>query len=215
MVLTRPARSPGLPSAVTDDPTAQTRHLLQRINAGDAEAVEKLLPYIYDELHGLARRIMAGERHEHTLQPTALINEAFMRLIDRNDPQWEDRMHFVRVAARAMRNVLVDHARARSAAKRGGGNVKVTLDEGLVLEGDDPESLLHVHETLERLAGVDPQLGQIVELRFFGGLKDAEIGAALGVSERTVQRGWRMARAWLSREMASDKVDDRDRGDAD
>jgi RNA polymerase sigma factor (TIGR02999 family) len=196
---------------VTDDPTAHTRLLLQRINAGDAEAVEQLLPYIYDELHGLARRIMAGERHEHTLQPTALINEAFLRLIDQSAPGIQDRVHFVRVAARAMRNVLVDHARARSAAKRGGGNLKVTLDEGLVLEDGDSDSLLHVHETLERLSAVDPQLGQIVELRFFGGLKDAEIGAAIGVSERTVQRGWRMARAWLSREMTND----RDRPDAD
>lgn len=117
-------------------------------------------------------------------------------------------MHFVRVAARAMRNVLVDHARARSAAKRGGGGVKVTLGDDLVVESDDADGLLNVHETLEKLTKVDPQLGEIVELRYFAGLKDAEIASAIGVSERTVQRGWRMARAWMSREL----TDQEDRG---
>jgi RNA polymerase sigma factor (TIGR02999 family) len=189
---------------VSSDPSSQPTRLLQQINAGDRSAVERLLPIIYDELHAQARRIMGGERREHTLQPTALINEAFLRLVDQDSPGYEDRMHFLRVASRAMRNVLVDHARARAAQKRGGDHLKVTLDAGLVVDASAPEQLLVVHETLERLGEVDPQLAQIVELRYFGGLIDKEIGAAIGVSERTVQRSWRMARAWMTREMAKE-----------
>lgn len=199
-----PRPRPFRPDPVSSDPSSQPTRLLQQINAGDRSAVERLLPIIYGELHALAQRIMGGERREHTLQPTALINEAFLRLVDQESPEYQDRVHFVRVASRAMRNVLVDHARARAAQKRGGGRLEVTLDAGLVVDASAPEQLLVVDETLERLGAVDPQLAQIVELRYFGGLTDKEIGAAIGVSERTVQRSWRIARAWMTREMAKE-----------
>jgi RNA polymerase sigma factor (TIGR02999 family) len=193
---------------VTSDNASEATRLLGQMNAGEQQAAERLLPLIYEELHKLAGSLMARERADHTLQPTALVNEAYVRLIQQQRPQWESRVHFVRVAARAMRNVLVDHARARRAQKRGKGFAQVTLDEGLALAVDDAEGLLVVDETLNRLRTMDEQLGEIVELRFFGGLTDAEIGAALGISERSVQRGWRTARAWLSREMAREERSD-------
>lgn len=165
-------------------------------------AVEQLLPYLYEELHGLARQLMGGERSAHTLQPTALINEAYMRLGEAGAGAAEDRSHFIRLAARAMRQVLVDHARARKAKKRGGEQAQVTLDESLVAADGEPEDLLEVHEALHKLAGMDPQLSQLVELRFFGGLREEQIAATLGMSVRSVQRSWRAARAWLRREMS-------------
>jgi len=193
---------------VTSDTPSEASRLLGQMNAGEHRAAERLLPLIYDELHKLAGSLMARERADHTLQPTALVNEAYVRLIGDELPQWESRVHFVRVAARIMRNVLVDHARARRTKKRGGGFAQVTLDEGLALAAGDAEGLLIVDETLNRLRAMDEQLGEIVELRFFGGLNDAEIGTALGTSERSVQRGWRMARAWLSREMGREEGSD-------
>jgi RNA polymerase sigma factor (TIGR02999 family) len=191
---------------LTPDPDKDTpiTELLQQLNLGLKGAADRLLPAIYGELHNVAQRIMVGERPGHTLQPTALINEAFIRLIRPDDPNWKNRRHFVRIAARAMRNVLVDHARARKAQKRGGAGVPITLDEGLVVGSNDPDSVIAVHEALERLNKVDPQLAQVVELRFFGGLTEAEIGATIGISERSVQRGWRVARAWLTRELSDE-----------
>jgi RNA polymerase sigma factor (TIGR02999 family) len=184
-----------------DRKDAQITELLQQLNLGTPGAVDRLLPVIYDELHGLARNIMAGERHGHTLQPTALINEAFIRLIRPDDPNWQNRGHFLRLAARAMRNVLVDHARARKAEKRGGERMPITLDVDVIGDRADPDCLIAVHETLERLHKVDSRLAQIVELRFFGGFKNAEIGATIGISERSVERGWRVARDWLTQEI--------------
>jgi RNA polymerase sigma-70 factor (ECF subfamily) len=193
---------------VTSPNASEVTRLLGQIDAGESRAAEQLLPLIYDELHQLAGSLMAGERSNHTLQPTALVHEAYVRLVQNQRPEWEGRVHFVRVAARAMRNVLVDHARARRAQKRGEGFAQVTLDEGLTFAVDDPAGLLVVDETLSRLRAMDEQLGDVVELRFFGGLSNAEIAKALDISERTVERGWRTARAWLNREIAREESGD-------
>lgn len=178
---------------------AATTRLLRAATAGDAAAAEQLMPFVYDELHRIAGALMGKERANHTLQATALLNEAFLRLVEPG-ASYDDRAHFLRVAARAMRNVLVDHARARSAQKRGGGK-RVDLDVEALAGRDDPAGLLAVDETLARLAAVDPQLAQLVELRFFGGLDNPAIAEALGMSLRSVERGWRTARAFLAREL--------------
>lgn len=185
----------------TPDPAATTR-LLRKVGGGDRDAAEQLFPLVYDELHRLAGRLMGQERHNHTLQPTALLNEAYLRLIDPG-AGYEDRGHFLRVAARAMRHVLVDHARARSAKKRHGGQ-RVELDAELVATRDDADSLLAVDETLERLHDLDPQLAELVQLRYFGGLDNQTTAEALGTSLRSVERGWRTARAFLVRELGHD-----------
>ena len=167
--------------------------------AGDLDAAEQLLPIVYQELHQLARRLMGNERASHTLQATALLHEAWLRLAEPGG-DYADRGHFLRVAARAMRHVLVDHARARAAHKRGNG-LRVDLDAEALAAPDDAASLLAVDETLARLHALDPQLAQIVELRFFGGLDNPSVAESLGISLRSVERGWRTARAFLIRDL--------------
>ncbi len=167
--------------------------------AGDLDAAEQLLPIVYQELHQLARRLMGNERASHTLQATALLHEAWLRLAEPGG-DYVDRGHFLRVAARAMRHVLVDHARARAAHKRGNG-LRVDLDAEALAAPDDAASLLAVDETLARLHALDPQLAQIVELRFFGGLDNPSVAESLGISLRSVERGWRTARAFLIRDL--------------
>lgn len=180
---------------------AQTTILLTQAQGGDASAAERLAPQIYEELRRLAAIYLRGERPDHTLQPTALVHEAYLRLIDASRVDWRDRAHFFRTAARAMRRVLVDHARARGAEKRAGARQRITL------AGVDPElagpdfELLALDELLERLAVLHERHAQVVELRFFGGLTIAETAAALGVSETTVEDDWAMARAWLQRQL--------------
>jgi len=181
-------------------PRSEPTRLLQSLRAGDPAAAEQLLPLVYEELHQRARRMMQ-DGAGHTLQPTALIHEAFLRLVDQDDLQSESRLHFVNIAARAMRFVLADHAKAKGADKRGGGQRPVTLDEGAVGVVFQSENLLALEDALTRLAQVDEQLARIVELRFYGGLEHKEVAAALGVSLRTVERGWRVARAWLANAM--------------
>lgn len=182
----------------------KTTRLLRAVGAGDADAAEQLFPLVYDELHRLAGRLMGQERGNHTLQPTALLNEAYLRLVEPGSG-YDDRGHFLRVAARAMRHVLVDHARARAAKKRQAGK-RVELDADLVAVRDDAESLLAVDEILEKLKRLDPQLCQLVELRFFGGLDNPTAAEALGTSLRSVERGWRTARAFLVRELGVDEA---------
>lgn len=180
---------------------AQTTILLTQAQAGDVSASERLAPQIYDELRRLAAIYLRGERPDHTLQPTALVHEAYLRLIDASRVDWRDRAHFFRTAARAMRRVLVDHARARRAEKRAGSWQRITLAEiDPELSGPDLE-LLALDELLEQLAGLHERHAQVVELRFFGGLTIAETAAALGVSETTVEDDWAMARAWLLRQL--------------
>ena len=171
--------------------------LLRDWREGDLGARDRLVAVLYPELRALADRQLRGERANHTLQPTALVHEAFLRLVEGEGPEWEGRRHFLAVAARAMRRVLVDHARSRNAAKRGGGAARLPLDDALMLYEDRATDLLALDEALDRLDGLDNQLGRIVELRFFGGLTNREAGEVLGLSTRSVERGWSTARAWL------------------
>lgn len=179
---------------------AHTTSLLLRLAGGESAAAKDLLPLVYEELHALGRHMLRG-RAAHTLGPTALIHEAYLRLVDTEqagrDQGWNGRGHFLKVAANAMRNVLVDHARARGAKKRGGGRRQVTFDEGVMAIAEEADQLLAVDEALRKLAQVDPRMAQIVELRFFAGLNHEEVAEAMETSLRTVERSWRMARAWL------------------
>jgi RNA polymerase sigma-70 factor, ECF subfamily len=188
-----------LPMSAPEPDRTKTTHLLRALGSGDAVAAAQLMPLVYEELHRIAGRLMHRERASHTLQATALLNEAFVRLIEPG-ASYADRSHFLRVAARAMRNVLVDHARARASQKRDGG-VRVDLDTQAFAAHDDGPGLLIVDETLAQLAASDTQLAQLVELRFFGGLDNREIAQALDMSLRSVERGWRTARAFLARSM--------------
>ena len=176
--------------------------LLLKWSDGDSSARETLMPLVYEELRRLASKYLRRERVNHTLQPTALVHEAYLQLIDQQKVEWQNRAQFFGLAARLMRNILVDHARNRQAAKRGGGHYSVSLSRADRLS-DKPEiDLVALHETLERLATRDPQKSQIVELRFFGGLTIEETAEVLDISHATVEREWKMARAWLRRELS-------------
>ena len=176
-------------------------HLLKEWSDGDRQALDRLTPLVYDELRRQAARYLRRERPGHTLQTTALINEAYLRLIDAGGVRWQSRAHFFAIAASLMRRVLVEHARRRDADKRGGSQVRVELDEASAVTGGTDVDLLAVDEALDRLAAIDPQQARVVELRFFGGLSVEEAAAALGVSPKTVKRDWSVARAWLRREI--------------
>lgn len=171
-------------------------HLLRAWRGGDEAALGALMPLIQDELHRLAQRYMNLERPDHTLQATALVNEAFLRLAE-SDVPWQDRAHFFAVAARIMRRILVDHARKRGRAKRGGGADRVTLEEATLVTPRRPSDLVALDEALEALAEQDERKGRIVELHYFGGLSYEETAEALGISAATVHRDLRMAKAWL------------------
>ncbi len=180
-------------------PPREITDLLLEWRAGDTRALDRLIPLVYEELRRLARHYMAAERRGHTLQTTALINEAYLRLIDQGEMRWQNRAHFFAVAAQAMRHVLVDYARARHAAKRGGGAPKPSLEEApLVAQKQAPE-LVALDDALRDLAAVDPRKSHVVELRYFGGLSVEETAEVLGVSPVTVMREWRTAKAWLLR----------------
>lgn len=183
--------------------TKETTQLLIRLQAGDASATEKLLPLVYEQLRALAAEFLRSERRNHTLQPTALVHEAYLRLIDQTQVQWNDRAHFFAVAARAMRRILVDHGVARRAQKRGGGNPVLRLESDTApatMREVDPVVL---DDALKTLAELDERKAQVVELRFFGGLSVEETSEALSISVSTVEADWRMAKAWLSRELSS------------
>ncbi len=174
--------------------------LLRAWSDGDRDALDQLLPVVYRELHRQAEHFMRAQPPGHTLQTTALVHEAYLRLAIRDRPEWKGRAHFFGVAAKAMRSILVDHARARGAAKRGGGTQAVTLSN---LEDTDGQELdvLELDDALERLAELDPRKGSLVELRYFAGLSIEEAAESLGVSPATAKREWRLARAWLRREL--------------
>lgn len=176
--------------------------LLRAWRDGDAEALAALTPLVYSELRRLAEQHMRRERQDHTLQATALVHEAFLRLTGGSAPAWEDRTHFFKAAARIMRHVLVDHARSRGYAKRGGGGRRISLEEGAaVLVEERAPDLVALDEALTRLAHLDSRQHQVVELRFFGGLSVEETAEVLGISAITVKRDWRSARAWLFAEL--------------
>lgn len=175
--------------------------LLHQIADGDADAAAELVPLIYDELHKLAAYFMARERHDHTLQTTALVHEAYLRLVRQRNPTWNNRAHFYGAAAGIMRRILVDHARARHTAKRGGRADHISLQDTTGLAGDHSDRLLRLDSALTRLAERSPRQVRVVELRFFAGLDVEETAEALAVSPKTVKRDWSIARAWLLREL--------------
>lgn len=185
---------------MADAESTEVSRLLVAWRNGDRDALERLLPLVYDELHGLAARYLRGERPDHTLQTTALLHEAYLRLCGA-DVAWEGRVHFLAVAAQTMRRILVDHARARSRTKRGGGDGPITLDEALAAGPERPDELLALDEALLRLSALDERKARTVELHYFGGLTYDETAAVLGISPATVDRELRMARAWLYREL--------------
>lgn len=163
---------------------------------------EQLMPLVYDDLHALAEKYLRSEPAGHTLQPTALVHEAYLKLVDQSRVNWQGRTHFFAVGAQAMRRILVDHARRRKAVKRGGDRQRITVDEQLLAAGRRDEDLLELDEALQKLAELDPQQAKMVELRFFGGLSVAEAAVALDMSKRTAEREWTMVRSWLRRELA-------------
>lgn len=184
-------------------PTEQVTQLLRFWSEGDQKALEKLIPLVYAELHRLARGYMRGERQGHTLQTTALINEAFIRLIEWKNVSWQNRAHFFGISARLMRQVLVDIARSHRRAKRGGDASQVTLNEALI-PGGPGRDVVAVDDALKSLEKLDPRKVRIVELRFFAGLSTEETAEVLKLSTRTVDREWSLAQAWLLRELCRD-----------
>jgi RNA polymerase sigma factor (TIGR02999 family) len=183
-------------------PPSPPGELFRLWRSGDDEALHRLLPLVYEELRRVARRHLRRERPDHTLQTTALINEAYLRLMDQGSAEVRDRCHFVALTSHLMRQILVDHARARLAKKRDGG-LRVTLVEDLAVAEPGEVDVLAVDEALSRLAALDPQQARVVELRYFGGLSIRETSQVLGISEATVKRDWATARAWLHREIES------------
>jgi RNA polymerase sigma factor (TIGR02999 family) len=175
--------------------------LLLKMQQGDPQAERQLWEQLYPELHRLAERYCRKERSQHTLSPTALVNEAFLELIEQSRKEWQNRAHFVGVAAQVMRRVLVDYARQHRADKRAGAHHRISLNEELVLAPERAQQILALDEALTRLSNLDQRQGRIVELRFFGGLSEKETADLLGVGVRTVTRGWNMAKAWLYREL--------------
>jgi RNA polymerase sigma factor (TIGR02999 family) len=175
--------------------------MLQRWSQGDRAALEELMPLVYDELHRIAHRYLAQQAPGHTLQTTALLHEAYLRLVGQEEKHWRNRAHFFGVAAQAMRHILVDHARTNLRAKRGGGAMRLSLDEALTLGPQQSAELVALHDALTELAKFDERQCRVVELRFFGGLTEPEIAAVLQVSQRTVSSDWRLARAWLLRQI--------------
>jgi RNA polymerase sigma factor (TIGR02999 family) len=185
---------------VTDPESREVTQLLAEWRSGDESALERLMPLVYDELRARASRQLQHEQTGHTLQTTALVHEAFLRLVGADIP-WADRAHFFRIAARAMRRVLVDHARGLQRAKRGADPVRIAVDPEQLEAGAPPVDVVALDEALERLAQKDPRRAQVVELHYFGGLNYDETAAAAGVSPATVDRDLRFAKAWLRREL--------------
>ena len=189
-----------------DEPSVsphRVTQLLQQWSHGDDSALAELTPLVYEELRRLAHHYMEGQRPDHTLQTTALVNEAYLRLADQTNPNWQSRAHFFAVAARAMRQILVSYARSNRAQKRGGGAAKIELDEAAIMSPEQSNEIVDVHEALERLATLDERKAQVVELKYFGGLNHDEIAEVLKVSTITVRRDWMFAKTWLYDELHS------------
>jgi RNA polymerase sigma factor (TIGR02999 family) len=196
----------GPDSSDSDAPPRDITQLLLAWRSGAGASDEALLAAVYAELHRQAARAMRREAGDHTLQPTALVHEAYLRLVDQRRVEWRNRAHFFGIAAQMMRRILVDHARSRDAAKRGGGAVPVTLTDVDAAAGgtsDDAVEVLALHDALERLAALDPDQARVVELRYFGGMSIEETAEAMSISPATVKREWAVARAWLKRELSA------------
>ncbi len=183
------------------DPSTEVTHLLREWSDGDPQALDQLMPMVLDEARDLARRALAGESPGHTLQPTALVNEAYLRLIDRRTYWWKDRREFFASLAELMRRILIDHARRHRAAKRGGGEPRLSLDEGIFAAETPHPDLVALDDALEELEAIDPRRYQIVMLWFFMGLTQKEIAGELGMSINTVGRQWQAAKLWLRHEI--------------
>jgi RNA polymerase sigma-70 factor (ECF subfamily) len=177
--------------------------LLAQWSQGDNAALVELTPLVYEELRRVAHRHLSGQRANHTLQTTALVNEAYLRLAEQTNPRWQNRAHFFAVAARAMRQILVSYARTQQAQKRGGGAFKVDLDEAALVSPEESREIVDLHEALEQLYALDPRKAQIVELKYFGGLNYDEIAKVLKISRITVRRDWEFAKVWLYTELRS------------
>lgn len=188
----------------TSSPHELTQLLIDWGN-GRQDALEQLFPLVYQELRRIARRYMRRERSGHTLQTTAVVHEAYLRLIDQKHVQWQNRAHFFAIAAQMMRRILITHAQSHAYAKRGGGTFKVSLDEAAILSQERAGELIALDEALTSLTAIDPRRSQVVELRFFGGLSNEEIAEVLKVSPNTVTRDWNVAKAWLYREMSKEQ----------
>lgn len=182
-------------------PQHEITQLLAEWSDGNQSALDELYPLVYEELHKLARRYMSRERKGHTLQTTALINEAYVRLVDQRNVHWANRSHFFAISAQIMRRILIDHARRHAYAKRGGGAQQVSLEEVAVVAREQSSEILRLDEALKILAKMDPRRCHVVELRYFGGLSNEEIAGVLKVSENTVTRDWNLARAWLYQQL--------------
>jgi RNA polymerase sigma factor (TIGR02999 family) len=189
---------------VNDSQPKDVTALLLSWSAGDEGASAELMPLVYNELRRLARDYLRRERSDHTLQPTALVNEAYLRIVDQRLVSLQNRAQFFGLAAQLMRHILVDHARARGAEKRGGLQPRLSLDEARLVIEDRAAGLIALDEALKRLAAVDSRKSQVVEMRFFGGLSVEETASALGVSDKTVMRDWRIAKIWLHRELSGE-----------
>jgi RNA polymerase sigma factor (TIGR02999 family) len=189
---------------MTPSPQEVSR-LLAAWGGGDRAALDELIPLVYDELRRLAHLYRGGESPGHSLQTSALVNEAYLRLADRANPRWQNRAHFLATCAQLMRQILVDHARRRRARKRGGGERQVPLDEGMIVSEERAADVVALDEALARLSELDPRQGRVVELRFFGGLSIEETADVLGVSPGTVMRDWTLAKAWLRREISGNE----------
>ena len=176
---------------------SEVTQLLKDWSSGDQEALDRLIPIVYAELRAIAARYLRRERRDHTLQPTALVNEAYLRLIDQKQVQWQNRAHFIGVAAQMMRRILVDHAKSHNRAKRGGGAQRVSLDEVMAVSDERATDLLELDSALTALATFDDRKSRVVEMRYFGGLTVEETAEVLKVSEMTVAREWKLAKAWL------------------
>ena len=184
----------------------EVTQILHDWSGGDTQAPERLMPFVYDELRRLARSFLSRERDGHTLQPTALVHEAYVRLVDQTRVNWQNRAHFYGIASSMMRRVLIDHARARATGKRGGGAIRLSIDDVQVPLEERAASFIALDEALKRLEQMDERKCKVVELRFFGGLSDEEIAEVLGVTTRTVLRDWKKARLWLYRELSQNAV---------
>lgn len=186
---------------MTDDFRSEPTRMLIDLSKGHKKAAEELMPLVYTEFRRLARKQLAGEGDHHTLQPTALVNEVYLKLIQQDRVDWKGKTHFFAIGAQAMRRILIDHARKRNRIKRGGDRARVEFDVDLALSPSKDEDLLALEEALEKLEKLDERQARIVELRFFGGLTVAEVAEVLDVSKRTVESDWTMVRAWLRREL--------------